>query len=69
MLHFEPDCIVSGTSWLEAMWQCIAEGAWMTGINCCNLSSEIIHVCPSLWSVDTPACEPSFACQPIEDDR
>ena len=69
MLHFEPDCIVSGTSWLEAMWQCIAEGAWMAGINCCNHSREIIHVCPSLWTVDTPACEPSFARQPIEDDR
>jgi hypothetical protein len=69
MLHFEPDCFVKGTCWLEAMWQRIAEGAWMTGINWCSHSRQVIHVCPSLWVVDTPACEPSFARQPIEADR
>lgn len=69
MLYFEPDCLITGTAWFDAMWECMVDGAWMTGINPCNHSARIIHVCPSIWKVDKPPCALSFAHQPMAKDR
>ena len=69
MLHFEPDCLVRGIAWLKAMLECIEIGAWATGLFACNHSDQIIHVCPSIWDVNSPACKPSFARQPMKEDR
>ena len=69
MLYFEPDCLIEGGEWVEAMWRCMEGGAWMSGFSHCNHSTRIIHVCPSMWKVNEPPCTVSFMRQPIEADK
>ncbi|MEM7425665.1 MAG: hypothetical protein AAF441_06190 [Pseudomonadota bacterium] len=69
LLIFEPDCLIEGAAWADALWQGAETGAWISGFNHCNHSSRIIHVCPSIWDVNAPPCEISFARQPMTEDR
>lgn len=69
MLYFEPDCLILGRDWVEAMWRCMEAGAWMSGFNQSNQSPRIIHICPSMWKVNEPPCDVSFSRQPIAADR
>ncbi|HUY32310.1 MAG TPA: hypothetical protein VMV69_05980 [Pirellulales bacterium] len=53
MLHFEPDCLVTGSDWYEELWRPLNGGAWMAG-NHCKLYGPI-HPTPSMWRIDRVA--------------
>jgi hypothetical protein len=69
LLYFEPDCLVAGRAWVENMWRQLQGGAWMTGGNIAARTARIIHVCPSMWRIDSPCCATSFMRQSKERDR
>lgn len=49
MIHWEPDCTISGNSWVQNMVIAIERGAHMAGSVCfCGM----IQPCPSAWLVD-----------------
>jgi hypothetical protein len=50
LLHFEPDCLISGRRWYEALRDAVDRGAWMAGS--CRRPYGPIHPTPSLWRVD-----------------
>jgi len=49
MLHFEPDCYISGATWYRELVEAIGGGAWMAATH--RLSWGALHPCPSIWSV------------------
>jgi len=60
MLHFEPDCLVTGRRWYDALRAAVDRGAWMAGSH--RKRYGPIHPTPSLWRVDRIAT--SFEVQP-----
>ena len=49
MLHFEPDCYISGVEWHRALCDAIAGGAWMAATFRKHWGP--LHPCPSIWKV------------------
>ena len=49
MLHFEPDCLVTGRAWRENLVTAIEQGAWMAGSY--RKPWGPIHPTPSAWLV------------------
>ena len=49
MLHFEPDCLITGREWRENLLHAIQQGAWMAGAN--RKPWGPIHPTPSAWLV------------------
>lgn len=45
----EPDCVITGTEWLDKMIQAVNNGAAMAGPN--RLPFGPIHPCPSIWDI------------------
>lgn len=60
MLHFEPDCLIFGETWVNALLAALESGAWMAGLF--RSSYGPIHPTPSAWRVDQVAG--SFQAQP-----
>src|SRR5262245_42004208 len=54
LLYFEPDCLVAGRTWVDNMWQNMRRGAWVAGGNIASHSDRVMHVCPSMWRIDSP---------------
>ena len=50
MVHIEPDCLVSGRTWLENLLTPIEQGAWMSGS--LRRFYGPIHPTPSAWRTD-----------------
>jgi hypothetical protein len=50
MIHWEPDCIISGTDWATNLTQSLERGASMAGTF--KWIFGPIHPCPSIWRVD-----------------
>ena len=52
MVHFEPDCLISGDNWLGSLVSALYDGAWMSG----QLKRFYgpIHPTPSAWRTDVP---------------
>ena len=50
MIAIEPDCLVKGRRWYEALARAIEGGYWMAGLF--KRSHGPIHPCPSAWRVD-----------------
>ena len=49
MVHIEPDCVVSGLTWLNELKAAAASGAIMAGSM--HLPFGPIHPCPSIWDL------------------
>lgn len=64
MLHFEPDCLITGTRWFEALQDALDAGAWMAGSH--RKLYGPIHPAPSLWR--TREVRASFEIQHRGDD-
>lgn len=64
LLHFEPDCLVSGRRWFDDLWAAVESGAWMAGSDFKWYGP--IHPTPSLWRVSE--IRASFEAQPRGDD-
>lgn len=64
MLLLEPDCLVSGRRWADALVEAIDRGAWMAGSH--RKQYGPIHPAPSLWRVGEITT--SFAIQGRADD-
>jgi hypothetical protein len=64
LLHFEPDCLISGVEWYDELWRGIDQGAWMCGAM--RQCYGPIHPTPSMWRVQAIAA--SFADQPRGSD-
>jgi hypothetical protein len=69
LLNFEPDCLVTGRTWAESMWRDMQRGAWVAGGHIAARTDRIIHICPSLWRIDSPCCETTFLRQSKGADR
>jgi hypothetical protein len=65
LLHFEPDCLISGRGWRDNLLQALAQGAWMAGGF--QQSFGTIHLTPSAWQV--AEVRASFRFQPWGEDR
>lgn len=50
LLHFEPDCLITGKNWYELLQRAINAGAWMSGM--LRQPYGPLHPCPSMWRVD-----------------
>ena len=64
MIHFEPDCLISGSVWYDNLIHEIHKGNWMTGGF--QYSFGPIHPCPSAWVVNE--IKHTFAYVPKEKD-
>lgn len=49
-IHIEPDCLITGKSWVNSLIGAIASGAIMAGP--CKLPFGPIHPCPTIWDID-----------------
>jgi hypothetical protein len=49
MLHFEPDCLISGVEWARSLIEATRQDIWMAGS--CKRGYGPIHPCPSIWNV------------------
>jgi hypothetical protein len=60
LVHFEPDCVVTGTKWRENLLRALEDGAWMAGsVRQCH---GPIHPTPTAWRV--PEVRASFKIAP-----
>jgi glycosyltransferase involved in cell wall biosynthesis len=64
MIHFEPDCLISGRSWLQSLLAPCQQGAWMCGSH--RRFYGPIHPTPSAWRTDVEWA--SFAHVPRGND-
>jgi hypothetical protein len=69
LLHFEPDCLVTGRDWVERFWRDVQSGAWVAGGHIAAHSDRMMHVCPSMWRIDSPCCATTFLRQGKGTDR
>lgn len=65
MVLFEPDCIITGRAWIDALIAAIEDGAWMAGP--LGTGFGPIKPCPSAWRVDEIAG--TFAPVPVPHDH
>ena len=49
MLHFEPDCYITGAEWYRELIAAVEHGAWMA--TTFRKSWGPLHPCPSIWNV------------------
>jgi hypothetical protein len=64
ILHFEPDCLISGRDWFENLVEG-ARGNWMVGSH--RKDYGPIHPTPSIWDLDQ--IKTSFETQPRDHDE
>lgn len=50
LVHFEPDCLITGRQWRQNLLDAIAQGAWMAGTH--RKVYGVIHPTASAWRVD-----------------
>lgn len=50
LLLFEPDCLITGTTWYELLRRPMLDGAWMSGM--VRQMYGPLHPCPSMWRVN-----------------
>jgi hypothetical protein len=50
LLHFEPDCLITGRNWHELLRRPVCAGAWMSGM--LRQMYGPLHPCPSMWRLD-----------------
>jgi hypothetical protein len=50
MLHFEPDCLIDGTEWVNKLLDAAKKDIWMAGSH--RKSYGPIHPTPSIWKVN-----------------
>lgn len=60
----EPDCLITGTAWIDKLYAAVQSGAWMAGVH--KKSYGPIHPAPSIW--DLSVQWPSFCQQPRGSD-
>jgi hypothetical protein len=65
LLHFEPDCLVSGRGWRDNLLDALDRGAWMAGG--CRQSHGATHPTPTAWRVDEVRA--SFRIRPWAEDQ
>lgn len=51
MVHFEPDCLITGRKWYDNLLEAIEDGYWMAGT--VRIPFGPIHPCPSAWLCKT----------------
>lgn len=64
MLHFEPDCLISGVEWVYKLLEVIRQDMWMVGSH--RKVFGPIHPTPSIW--DVHHCTASFEIMLRGDD-
>jgi hypothetical protein len=64
MLHFEPDCLISGVEWMNRLLDATTKDIWMAGSH--RKSYGPIHPTPSVWDVNQ--IQSSFQEQPRGSD-
>jgi hypothetical protein len=65
MLHFEPDCLISGCQWVQHLISAVKKGSWMAGTY--RKPYGPIHPTPSIW--DTGHIVASFEAHDRTEER